>query len=397
MRLAWGLGGFALGVAATSASVAVGGARPPGDRRGALYAVVDTIFARYVEPLDADRVLAPAIQRLVGELDPHSSYLTAEQRRRAQQLRGANTDAGLHVRLAVRGAGQRHLEVVGVRPDSLPWRAGVRPGDHLLRIGPRGPASFLNQADVELALAGQPGTRHHLWVVSQGGGEPWPLELELVARNAQRDVEAHVMRRAEGTYLLVAIRSFVTGVGAEVRELLTTHRLEVGPHGFAGIVLDLRGNPGGLVDEALVVADLFVADGVLTRTRGRDGKVLREERAHAAGTDRQTPLVIIQDRTTGSSAELLTAALRDHGRARVVGEQSYGKGTVQDVMGLSDGSLLTLTIARYYAPSGTPIDGVGVTPDRPLLCSDTGGADRCLAGAIKDIADRADRRGRASR
>jgi carboxyl-terminal processing protease len=136
--------------------------------------------------------------------------------------------------------------------------------------------------------------------------------------------------------------------------------------GLAGIILDLRGNPGGEVAEAVIVADLFIAEGVLVRTRGRGGVIMREEFATAAGTDRTTPLMVLQDRRSASAAELLAVALQDHGRAKVVGEPSFGKGTVQEVIGIPDGSLLTLTVARYYSPKDRKIDGKGVEPDVAL-------------------------------
>jgi carboxyl-terminal processing protease len=125
---------------------------------------------------------------------------------------------------------------------------------------------------------------------------------------------------------------------------------------------------------------LFVAHGILTRTRGRGGRILREELAHDAGTDADTPLVVVQDRHTASAAELLTAALRDNGRAKSVGERSYGKGTVQEVLGMPDGSVLKLTIARYFSPKDTAIDGVGVAPDVELsLVQRTRAVDEALA------------------
>lgn len=387
MRLAWCLGGFLAGVAVSATASETTMTAPP-DRRAALYGVLDTVFARYVEPLDADRVLGPAIQRLVGDLDPHSYYLTPEQRGRAEHIRRAPGDVGLHVRLAVRGSGQKHLEILGVREGSAAWAAGVRPGDHVVRIGPRGPESFLNQADVDLALAGLPGERRHLWILPQGDEDPLSLELDLEARRADRDVHARLLRQRGAAVLHLTISSFVPGVGERVRKLVHDRGLEAGPDGFAGIVLDVRGNPGGVVDEALVVADLFIADGVLTRTRGRAGKVLREERAHVAGTDTSTPLVLLQDRNSGSAAELLAAALQDHRRARIIGEQSYGKGTVQDVVGLADGSVLTLTIARYFSPNDRSIDGVGVQPDIGVAAVPDGREDPALARGLAEIPSR---------
>jgi carboxyl-terminal processing protease len=118
------------------------------------------------------------------------------------------------------------------------------------------------------------------------------------------------------------------------------------------------------------VADLLVDKGVLTRTRGRGGRILREEKAHEAGTDASTPVVVLQDRHSASAAELLAAALRDNGRATLVGERSYGKGTVQQVIGLDDGSVMALTIARYFSPKDRVIDGVGITPDVEVAVSD---------------------------
>ncbi|MCA9682230.1 MAG: hypothetical protein KC457_08545, partial [Myxococcales bacterium] len=162
-----------------------------------------------------------------------------------------------------------------------------------------------------------------------------------------------------------SLRSELQTVYAEVgakRELADLRR-QAGKEGLDGVILDVRGNPGGEVDEAVVIADLFVNKGVLVRTRGRGGTILREETATEAGTDIATPVIVLQDRRSASASELLAVALQDSGRARVVGERSYGKGTVQEVIGIADGSLLTLTVARYYSPEDRSIDGRGVDPD----------------------------------
>ncbi|MFY0537256.1 S41 family peptidase [Nannocystis pusilla] len=159
------------------------------------------------------------------------------------------------------------------------------------------------------------------------------------------------------------IRAFRAGVADSVRNSLKELRRSAGAAGLGGVVLDVRGNPGGDVGEAVLIADTFVGEGVLVRTRGRGGQILREERATQAATDDATKVVVLQDHRSASASELLAIALQDHGRAKVVGERSYGKGTVQDVIGLDDGSVLTLTIARYFSPKDRLIDGVGVEPD----------------------------------
>src|SRR5690606_37896664 len=181
---------------------------------------------------------------------------------------------------------------------------------------------------------------------------------------------------------------FRPGTGELVKQALAELRRSAGKRGLAGVILDVRGNPGGEVQEAVLVADLFIEEGVLTRTRGRGGVILREELATAAGTDVETPLVVLQDRRSASAAELLAVALQDNGRARVIGERSFGKGTVQEVIGIADGSLLTLTVARYFSPGDRAIDGRGVEPDvvlsRPVGEAALTAAARELASMIAD-------------
>jgi carboxyl-terminal processing protease len=187
------------------------------------------------------------------------------------------------------------------------------------------------------------------------------------------------------------IRGFRRGTGELVKRELADLRRSAGDRPIAGVILDVRGNPGGEVTEAVLVADLFIEEGVLTRTRGRGGVILREELATAAGTDKQTPLVVLQDRRSASAAELLAVALQDSGRAKVIGERSFGKGTVQEVIGIPDGSLLTLTVARYFSPSDRLIDGHGVDPD--VVLEGPVGAAGVEAAARELIAMQADARG----
>jgi carboxyl-terminal processing protease len=245
------------------------------------------------------------------------------------------------------------------------------PGDHILEVGGLEVARLLSQVEAEAKLTGEVGQAVAMRVQRRYGAKP--ERLDLVLGEAPRELLAAELVAVEakgagrsGKAAVIALRGFRKGVGEAFKQRLEQLRRAAGSAGLAAVVLDLRGNPGGEVDEALVVADVFVADGILTRTRGRGGRILREEHAHEADTDSDTPLVVLQDRHTASAAELLTAALRDNGRAKSVGERSYGKGTVQEIMGMADGSVLKLTIARYFSPKDAAIDGVGVTPDVEL-------------------------------
>jgi len=344
--------------------------------RDAFHVALDAVLDRYVEPVDESALLARGLKHLVAGLDGYSHFLTAAERK-ALRAQAKDGTAGLAVHLhAAPGGEERRLEVVGVLPGSAGARAGLHPGDHLLEIEGREVARMLSQIEAEALLTGKVGDSIALRVQRHDGASPEVIALELheVPRELMAS-ELLAVRTAGGDERLVGcihLRAFRHGVGESFKKRLAQLQRSAGSAGLAGLILDLRGNPGGEVDEALVVADLFVADGILTRTRGRGGRILREERAHEAGTDRTLPLVVLQDRHTASAAELLTAALRDHGRARSLGERSYGKGTVQEIMGMPDGSVLKLTIARYFSPKDAKIDGVGVVPDVELPASRRG-------------------------
>ncbi|MBC7975727.1 MAG: hypothetical protein H7138_12180 [Myxococcales bacterium] len=232
----------------------------------------------------------------------------------------------------------------------------------MVRIGAHEVDELHSQVDAELLLAGAVGEEVALFV--QSPDADGPRTVELVLERARGEVVEHAVVELKGgrKLLHVVLRRFASESGEAVKRAVDKRKRVLGDQ-LAAIVIDVRGNPGGEVSQALVVADMFVGDGVLTRTRGRGGRILREELAHAAGTDTTTPLVVLQDRHSASASELLAAALQDHGRAKVVGERSYGKGTVQEVLGLPDGSVATFTIARYFSPKDRAIDGSGVAPD----------------------------------
>jgi carboxyl-terminal processing protease len=374
---------IALGAAQAVPEAAAG--RHAGFDREAFHQALDAVLDRYVDPIDGSILLARGLKHMVAGLDAYSHFLTAQERK-ALRAQAHDGTAGLSVHLHVAPGGEdRLLEVVGVLPGSAAALAGLAPGDHILEIDGLEVGRLLSQVEAEAKLAGEVGQALALRV--QRRRQASPERLDLVLDEAPRELlsaELVTVTRGEGKApqkaAVIQLRGFRKGVGQAFGKRLAQLRRSAGPDGLAAVVLDLRGNPGGEVDEALVVADLFVADGILTRTRGRGGRILREELAHDAGTDETTPLVVLQDRHTASAAELLTAALRDNGRAKSVGERSYGKGTVQEVMGLPDGSVLKLTIARYFSPKDAAIDGVGVVPDVALsIVQRTRAVDEALA------------------
>ena len=340
---------------------------------------------RYVEPVDTPEVMARGLKHMVSGLDPYSHYLTADERTRAQKLQHQGAEAGLVTSLH-HGPQGGELEIVAVHPGSPADKLGLAAGDRLVEIRGQSCARLLSNIEAQLLLGGAAGERIEL-VVERGAG-PERVGLELAKPNVAALVSSELIEQSGHAIGKIAIHGFRSGTGELVKQALADLRRSAGGRGLAGVILDLRGNPGGEVHEAVLVADLFIQEGVLTRTRGRGGVILREELATAAGTDVTTPLVVLQDRRSASAAELLAVALKDNGRAKIIGERSFGKGTVQEVIGIADGSLLTLTVARYFSPSDRLIDGRGVDPDvilsRPSGESAVSSAARELAGMIAD-------------
>jgi carboxyl-terminal processing protease len=361
--------GFALGVAATVGFQAATPSAEAGKtlQRETFHGALDMVLDEYVEPVDSSALMGRGLKHMVSGLDPYSYYLTADERRQAQRRQRSGATTGLVVSLhpGTHGHGAA-LEVSAVLPDSSAARAGLSAGDRILELRGQRTAFLLSQAEAEVLLSGGVGERIPVTVQRSHTRAPEAVELELERVRKSDLVEAKLVSHGGQELAHVRIRSFRQGTGEQFKRALT--RLEEGTKGKAidGVIIDLRGNPGGEVSEALVIADHFLEEGILTRTRGRGGRILREERAHKAGSDIDTPIVVLQDHRSASASELLAVALQDHGRAVVIGERSYGKGTVQQVTGLSDGSLLTLTIARYFSPKDRVIDGQGVVPDVKL-------------------------------
>jgi carboxyl-terminal processing protease len=385
--------GFALGVATAMAAMPSLGLEPSQATaaskfgRESFLRALDTVLDRYVDPVEPSRLLAEGLKHIVNGLDAHSHYLSASERKAIRRrARGGTTGLTVELRRD-KSSGRRWLEVVAVTPDSPAGKENIRPGDHVLSIRGHDVALMHSQIEAEGLLLGSVGEAIALSVQRKREVSPVPVALTL-ARDRSKVVHGQLLKRGGSSVAHVRVRAFRRGTGERTKRTLESLRRAAGGAGLAGIVLDLRGNPGGEVNEALVVADVFVDAGILMRTRGRGGRVLREERAHAAGTDTATPLVVLQDRHSASASELLSAALQENGRARVVGERSYGKGTVQDVIGMEDGSVLTLTIARYFSPKDHVIDGVGVSPDKHIVLSSAhSSADKRDAGLDEAVSE----------
>ncbi len=334
--------------------------------------VLSLIENNYVEPVDETRLLYGAVDGMVRTLDPHSNFMDPRSYAALkQETEGEYGGVGLE--LATRGD-----EVVVVAPidDTPASRAGFQPGDRLVEIDGRAVQGW-RESEAVRALMGLPGTK----VIIKAQRAAWsePRSFTLV-----RDV-IHIVSVEEKLFdrklAYVRIKSFQDRTDVYLRKALESLRDESGGE-LSGVILDLRHNPGGLLDQAVKVADRFLDGGVIVTTKGRSGKHVEVEKAHPKGTEPRSPMVVLVDGGTASASEIVAGALQDQGRAVVIGTRTFGKGSVQTVIELEDGSGLKLTVARYYTPSGRSIqehEGRGRRPDRGRVAA-AADAAAALAG-----------------
>lgn len=307
----------------------------------------------YVDEVDESKLVYGAVTGMVERLDEHSRFLPPDRYRALREdTEGAYAGVGIALTPDAHG-----VPVVSEVVDGSPAaRAGLRVGDRVVAID--GFATADSRGAWRGTLRGREGTRVTLDVARRGWSEP--RSFALVRRVIEiPDVDS---RSLGGGIAYVRIRQFQQGTDKAVRRALAAERKAAGGE-LAGIVLDLRGNPGGLYDQGVAVADIFLREGVIVTVRGRRGLAVEEERAHAARTWSGTPMAVLIDEDTASAAEIVAGALQDHGRAVLVGQTTYGKGSVQSFLDLGDGSGLKLTTARYFTPTGRSIHGIGIEPD----------------------------------
>lgn len=328
----------------------------PVDEIATFAAVWRTIQDAYVDPVDSRRLMGGAVRGLLSALDPHSAYI---ERRDLPDFdaRTFGQYAGLGVEV-FHMAGE--LTVIAPLEDSPAARAGLLPGDVIVRVDGRPVPADDPVAAVEM-LRGAPGTVAVLEVMRESA--PAPIEFR-VAREPVRIRSARADWLAPGLARL-RIAEFHAGTAAEVRARLRAIARKAGA-APKGLVLDLRGNPGGVVDAAVATADAFLESGVIVETRGRLDGMTGLQHATPGDLLDGAPMVVLVDRGTASAAEIVAGALKDHRRALVMGQRTFGKGSIQSVFDLDNGDAIQITTGRYYTPSGVSIQADGIAPDIEL-------------------------------
>jgi carboxyl-terminal processing protease len=360
-------------------------APPPAQRAAVslLDEVARHVRSEYVDAVSGNQLDLAAVDGVIASLDPHSAFLDAAEYE-AMRVSTTGHYSGVGIEVA-----EQDGRIVVVTPieGSPADRAGVQAADVLLEIdGQPVEAGRLDEA-IE-RMRGFVGSTVRL-VVGRAG-EPEPLQFEL----ERSDVHVRTVRSEPlpGRYGYVRITQFNDAtpgdLGLQLSELQADAPL-------AGLVLDLRGNPGGVLESAVRVADDFLASGVIVRAEGRTADARFEMRATDGDLLRQAPLVVLIDRGSASGAEIVAGALRDHGRATLMGERTFGKGSVQTVMPLRDGQALKLTTSRYFTPSGASIHDRGIEPDvslakllQPVPALRTARQDPAVQAALQYLRDR---------
>lgn len=344
--------------------LADGRPRPPEDgaslswEQARLFAeVMDRVKEDYVRPVDDQELLDSAIRGMVSGLDPHSEFLDPEEYRDIR-ISTSGHYSGVGIEVSTR---DNALTVIAPIDDTPAQRAGIRSGDTILSVD--GVAVDPDRLhDTIERMRGRPGTRVSLIVERADAGEP--LRFTVERESIQVASVRHELLEAAVGY--TRISQFNETTPAELRDAidaLESATLDRYGRSLSGLVIDLRNNPGGMLDAAVGVADLFLDDGVIVTADGRTPEARFTRRASEGDVLGGASMVVLVNEGSASASEIVAGALQDHGRALIVGTTTFGKGLVQTVMPLSKGRALKLTTSRYYTPSGDSIHHKGILPD----------------------------------
>lgn len=314
--------------------------------------VLEQVRRSYVEPKSQDELVRSAAEGMVARLDPHSQLM--DPTAYAQFLEDTEGEyAGVGLEVALR---KDRVTILGTLPESPAARAGLRAGDRIVAVDDT-PCAHETLDFVTRRLRGPAGKAVRLTVDREAEA---PRTFTLT--RAVIHVESARGRLIAPGYALVELTSFQEDVSERLSAVLDDLTRQ-SPGGLTGLILDLRDNPGGLLAQAAAVSDLFLEEGEIVRTAARDVREQRTFTAQPQGTRPPLPMVVLVNAGTASAAEIVAGALQDHHRAVLVGTRTYGKGSVQDIFELADGSALKLTVARYFTPSGRSIQAKGIDPD----------------------------------
>ena len=325
----------------------------PWDEARLLAEVLERVKRDYVDDVDDARLIEAAIRGMVADLDPHSAYLDPDE---YEEIRVSTTGNYSGVGLEVSVQEERVVVITPIE-HSPAERAGIVTGDIVISVDGM-PVDTNDLNDTVARLRGVPGSSVTLGVLRDPAGDP--LLYELVRARVQ--ISSVRFEMLEPGYGYIRVSHFSETTGQDLREAVSEMKRDNGGE-LAGLVVDLRNNPGGVLEAAGEVADAFLDGGLIVSADGRVADSRFRLEAEPGDVMDGAPITLLVNGGSASASEIVAGALQDHGRARIVGESTFGKGSVQTVMPLSRGRAIKLTTSRYYTPSGRSIHDRGITPD----------------------------------
>ena len=332
--------------------------------------IVSLIEQQYVDDLNTSDIIDKALKGLLSNLDAHSSFMDAKESKELEvQTNGEFGGLGISV-----GMKDGALTVIAPIEGTPADKAGIKANDIILKINDEATIGMTIDKAVSL-MRGKPGTPITLTVIRKG--EMKPLIIKIVRDIIE--IQSVYAKTIGDDILYLRITSFDQKVVSSMKKAIKKHPKA------KGIILDLRNNPGGLLNQAIGVVDMFVDHGIIVSQKGRVASENIIYNARKRGSDTKTPLVVLVNDGSASASEIVSGSLQDNKRAIIVGQKTFGKGSVQVVMPIGNNEAIRLTIARYYLPSGRTIQAVGVTPDIEVSYGEIKKADEIISIKEKDL------------
>lgn len=314
--------------------------------------VLNLVQQYYVEDVDTKKLIYGGVKGMLKELDPHTNFLPPEIFKEFEsETSGEFGGLGLEITIQ-KGV----LTIISPIEDTPAWKAGLKAGDKIVTIDNHS-TKGLSLVEAAQLMKGKNGTKVKLGIFREGFEEPKEF---TVIRGIVKLKSVKYTDLEEG-YMYIRLTSFMERSAQDMKHEVENHRKKY--KNIRGLILDLRKNPGGLLDQAVDISDMFLKTGTIVSTIGRNTKAKEVIYAKDSGSEEDFPLIVLIDEYSASASEIVAGALRDNDRALIMGKRSFGKGSVQSVVKLGDGSGLKLTVARYFTPSGTSIQAEGIVPD----------------------------------